>query len=58
VEKRARWVYESWCVLTIGFHHVTFLTEDIDRLVSFYERVFGARKTFDIIKEGCATSLP
>jgi hypothetical protein len=35
-----------------GVHHVTFLTEDIDRLAAFYERVFEARKTLDMTEEG------
>jgi catechol 2,3-dioxygenase-like lactoylglutathione lyase family enzyme len=35
-----------------GVHHVTFLTEDIDRLAAFYERIFDARKTLDITEEG------
>jgi catechol 2,3-dioxygenase-like lactoylglutathione lyase family enzyme len=35
-----------------GVHHVTFLTEDLDRLVGFYERVFEARKTLDITEQG------
>jgi predicted enzyme related to lactoylglutathione lyase len=35
-----------------GVHHVTFLTEDIDRLAAFYERIFDAAKTLDIIEEG------
>lgn len=38
--------------LVEGMHHVTFLTEDIDRLVSFYERVFEAAKTLDMTEEG------
>lgn len=38
--------------LVEGIHHVTFLTEDIDRLVSFYERVFEAAKTLDMTEEG------
>lgn len=33
-------------------HHVTFLTEDIDRLTAFYERVFDAEKTLDMTEEG------
>jgi catechol 2,3-dioxygenase-like lactoylglutathione lyase family enzyme len=33
-------------------HHVTFLTEDIDRLAAFYERVFGASKTLDMTEDG------
>jgi catechol 2,3-dioxygenase-like lactoylglutathione lyase family enzyme len=35
-----------------GVHHITFLTEDMDRLVAFYERVFEARKTLDMTEEG------
>jgi catechol 2,3-dioxygenase-like lactoylglutathione lyase family enzyme len=38
--------------LVEGVHHVTFLTEDIDRLAAFYERVFDATKTFDVSEEG------
>jgi catechol 2,3-dioxygenase-like lactoylglutathione lyase family enzyme len=38
--------------LVEGVHHVTFLTEDIDRLAAFYERVFDATKTLDISEEG------
>jgi catechol 2,3-dioxygenase-like lactoylglutathione lyase family enzyme len=33
-------------------HHLTFLTADMDRLISFYERVFDARMTVDIEEEG------
>jgi catechol 2,3-dioxygenase-like lactoylglutathione lyase family enzyme len=39
-----------------GVHHVTFLTEDIDRLAAFYERVFDARKTLDMAEEEYGTS--
>jgi catechol 2,3-dioxygenase-like lactoylglutathione lyase family enzyme len=35
-----------------GVHHLTFLTEDIDRLAEFYERVFGAGKTLDMTEAG------
>jgi catechol 2,3-dioxygenase-like lactoylglutathione lyase family enzyme len=35
-----------------GIHHITFLTEDIERLSAFYERVLGARKTLDMTEEG------
>jgi catechol 2,3-dioxygenase-like lactoylglutathione lyase family enzyme len=35
-----------------GLHHVTFLTEDVDRLSAFYVRVFDARKTLDMTEEG------
>ena len=38
--------------LVDGVHHVTFLTEDMDRLVVFYERVFDARVTLDMTEEG------
>ena len=38
--------------LVAGVHHVTFLTEDIERLAEFYTRVFDARKTFDETEEG------
>jgi catechol 2,3-dioxygenase-like lactoylglutathione lyase family enzyme len=38
--------------LVDGVHHVTFLTEDMDRLVGFYERVFGAEVTVDKTEEG------
>jgi len=46
-------VYKSSAMnLVEGVHHVTFLTEDIDRLAAFYERVLEARKTFDMTEEG------
>ncbi len=38
--------------LVDGVHHVTFLSEDLDRLTSFYERVFDATKTLDMTEEG------
>lgn len=38
--------------LVEGVHHLTFLTEDLDRLVAFYERVFEAKKTLDMTEEG------
>jgi catechol 2,3-dioxygenase-like lactoylglutathione lyase family enzyme len=38
--------------LVDGIHHVTFLTEDIDRLAGFYERMFDATKTLDMTEEG------
>ena len=34
------------------FHHLTFVTSDLDRLIAFYERVFGARVTVDLEEEG------
>jgi catechol 2,3-dioxygenase-like lactoylglutathione lyase family enzyme len=33
-------------------HHLTLLTEDMDRLIAFYDRVFEARVTVDIEEEG------
>ena len=33
-------------------HHLTFVTADMDRLIGFYERVFGARVTVDLEEEG------
>jgi catechol 2,3-dioxygenase-like lactoylglutathione lyase family enzyme len=38
--------------LVEGIHHLTFLTEDLDRLVAFYGRVFDATATLDMIEEG------
>jgi catechol 2,3-dioxygenase-like lactoylglutathione lyase family enzyme len=38
--------------LTDGVHHVTFLTEDIDRLSAFYTRVLDAQRTLDMTEEG------
>jgi catechol 2,3-dioxygenase-like lactoylglutathione lyase family enzyme len=38
--------------LVEGVHHATFLTEDLDRLTAFYERVLDARKTLDMTEEG------
>jgi catechol 2,3-dioxygenase-like lactoylglutathione lyase family enzyme len=38
--------------LTDGVHHLTFLTEDMERLVAFYVRVFEAELTLDMTEEG------
>jgi catechol 2,3-dioxygenase-like lactoylglutathione lyase family enzyme len=38
--------------LVDGVHHVTFLTEDMDRLVAFYVRVFDAEPMLDMTEEG------
>jgi catechol 2,3-dioxygenase-like lactoylglutathione lyase family enzyme len=38
--------------LVDGIHHVTFLTEDMDRLLAFYARVFEAKVTLDMTEEG------
>ena len=38
--------------LVEGIHHATWLTEDIDRLTAFYQRVVDANKTLDMTEEG------
>ena len=38
--------------LVEGIQHLTFLSEDLDRLAGFYERVFEAKKTLDLTEEG------
>lgn len=38
--------------LVNSIHHLTFLTDDLDRLIAFYERVFEARVTLDLVEEG------
>lgn len=38
--------------LLAGIHHLTTLTADMDRLIGFYERVFGARAMLDLQEEG------
>jgi catechol 2,3-dioxygenase-like lactoylglutathione lyase family enzyme len=38
--------------LVEGVHHVTFLTDDLDRLAAFYERVFDVTRTLDMVEEG------
>lgn len=35
-----------------GIHHLTFLTNDMDRLVAFYRRVFDATVTLDLREDG------
>ncbi len=37
--------------LVEGVHPVTFLTEDIDRLAAFYNRLCGPRKPLDMTEE-------
>jgi catechol 2,3-dioxygenase-like lactoylglutathione lyase family enzyme len=31
-----------------GVNHITFLASDVDRLVGFFEEVFGARKLVEL----------
>ena len=38
--------------LVDGAHHITFLTEDMDRLLAFYVRVFDAEVTLDMTEDG------
>ena len=38
--------------LVEGIEHLTFLSDDLDRLAGFYDRVFEARKTLDLTEEG------
>ena len=38
--------------LTDGFSHVASVTDDVDRLVGFYQRVFDAPVLFDMEEEG------
>ena len=38
-------------------HHMTFLTADMDRLISFYERIFEARVTLDREEDGVRHAL-
>jgi catechol 2,3-dioxygenase-like lactoylglutathione lyase family enzyme len=38
--------------LTNGFSHIATLTDDVDRLVAFYRRVFGAEPMYDMEEEG------
>ena len=38
--------------LVQGIQHLTLLSEDLDRLAGFYERVFEASKTLDLTEEG------
>jgi catechol 2,3-dioxygenase-like lactoylglutathione lyase family enzyme len=43
---------EAKLPLLNDIHHLTFITADLDRLIAFYERVFGARVTVDLEEEG------
>jgi catechol 2,3-dioxygenase-like lactoylglutathione lyase family enzyme len=35
-----------------SIHHLTFITADMDRLISFYQRVFDARVIIDLEEDG------
>jgi catechol 2,3-dioxygenase-like lactoylglutathione lyase family enzyme len=43
---------EERAPLVDGVHHLTFLTDDMDRLLGFYARVFDAEVTLDMTEEG------
>src|SRR5918993_4515769 len=38
--------------LVEGIEHLNFLSDDLDRLKGFYERVFEAKQTLDLTEEG------
>lgn len=40
-----------------GVHHITFLTADMDRILAFYERVFGIRAAIDLEEDGLRHAL-
>jgi catechol 2,3-dioxygenase-like lactoylglutathione lyase family enzyme len=48
---------EAKSTLLDDINHLTFVTADMDRLISFYERVFGARTTVDLEEEGLRHAL-
>jgi catechol 2,3-dioxygenase-like lactoylglutathione lyase family enzyme len=50
LEETNEWEAEK--PLLDDINHLTFITADMDRLISFYERVFGARTTVDLEEEG------
>ncbi|WP_197423221.1 hypothetical protein [Bradyrhizobium valentinum] len=37
-------------------HHLTFITANMNRLICFYERIFGARVTVDLEEEATPSS--
>ena len=43
---------EAKLPLLNGIHHLTFVAADMDRLISFYGRLFGARTTVVLEEEG------
>src|ERR687893_8091 len=49
---RQRQEKEAKVQLLNDIHHLMFITADMDRLTSFYERVFEARVTLDLEEEG------
>ena len=55
LEERDDW--DARVPLLDDINHLTFVTADMDRLTSFYERVFGARTTLDLEEEGLRHSF-
>lgn len=49
--------WEAGPPLLEDIHHLTFVTADMDRLIGFYERVFGARVAADLEEEGLRHAL-
>jgi catechol 2,3-dioxygenase-like lactoylglutathione lyase family enzyme len=43
---------ETRLKLLQDIHHLATVTTDLDRLIAFYERVFGAHVTVDLAEEG------
>jgi catechol 2,3-dioxygenase-like lactoylglutathione lyase family enzyme len=43
---------EASVALVNDLHHMTFRTADMDRMISFYERIFDARVRLDGEEEG------
>lgn len=48
---------EGQSPLLDDINHLTFITADMDRLISFYERVFDARTRVDLEEEGLRHAL-
>ena len=38
--------------LTTGFSHIATMTDDVDRLIGFYQRVFDVEPVFDMVEDG------
>jgi catechol 2,3-dioxygenase-like lactoylglutathione lyase family enzyme len=38
--------------LTVGAHHLTLFTLDMDRFIRFYEEIFDAETKFDLSEPG------
>lgn len=38
--------------VTVGAHHLTLFTHDMDRFIRFYEEIFDAETKFDLSEPG------